>query len=308
MAIKRRTTNTGKILSLLLFMPAWIFAYSNHLFSNIDGSKLQINQLPEVLERDGRTEKLSIFELVILGQLQNFVEDEMGIERFSDPFWAGTSFLTNLLDSSRWNIKTAKRKLRKAIRQRRASDSNAIANKNETLSDLSQSFNFEIKGLDKESCPIIILPIGEWRTYRSFIEKTKSLPLAHKRLKLYFHNLMERGLEPLRNRNDSECSQITLIADMDGYIHIHSSGVKIFLDFIRQFHISYPGVLKIAYIINSTPDFLNVAQAVKTRVPWDLRTKSFIYTDKSFWQEALLQNIASSQLAPEYGGTNFFLG
>ncbi|CAL8069142.1 unnamed protein product [Orchesella dallaii] len=213
----------GRILSFLFLIPAEILSSpSNRPFSGIDRSKLQFNEQPEIVHRNERNEKLTIFELVMLGQLQNFVEDEMGIERFTDPFWVGTSFLTNLLETSRWNVKSAKRKFRKAIRQRRASASNALAN--EVPLDLFRSFDFEIKGLDKESCPIITLPVGQWRTYRSYVEKIKSLQVAQRLLPIYFHNVMERVLERLRNRNDSECSQLTLIADMDGYNFVHSSG------------------------------------------------------------------------------------
>jgi hypothetical protein len=73
---------------------------------------------------------------------------------------------------------------------------------------------------------VLSIPLGEWRTPRSFLGKTKSTSNAFTTIRMYFIQMLESVMN-FMHRNPSSCAQFVLLCDLDGFTQLHSTGMTI---------------------------------------------------------------------------------
>lgn len=133
---------------------------------------------------------------------------------------------------------------------------------NEPLTaDMLNQFYFHLGGRDKSGCPcefinsaistiayiitnimfvtpicwclhnvfiqriVLRLPLGDWRTPRSFLEKTKSALVSGDKLRTHFIQMLESVMRFIK-RDSTPCSQFVLICDMDAFSSQHFAGLS----------------------------------------------------------------------------------
>jgi len=204
--------------------------------------------------------------------------------------------LLRFLRARDMNVKKAEQMLRKCQDWRNSNDIEAVK-KWQTPAPVAKDFKMYYCGLDAETRPIYLIPIGRWDGRKILASyKEEACRYMYKTLEIIMDKCKELGV--LQFHVILDCAELSF------WKVAHWDSVESTIRVIRDFEANYPETLFSAHVINAPSVFWQAFKAVKPILAQNTMDKIHIFdSDKKKWLEHLLQTIPKESIPKDYGGT-----
>jgi hypothetical protein len=202
------------------------------------------------------------------------------------------------------NVNKAEAMIRKSFEWRKVNKIDTLLTSWTPPAEYVNKFAFEISGYDKEECPIIIVPFGNWDVRTAVDEGNGKTFLKYNQI---LQIAMVDDAKLKMRQQDKYISQFNGIFDMSGFSlrQVTSMAcIEVHMESVRQYEDNYPETLKSAYVVNAPRIFAILFNIIKPLLTARTLNKIQIFdSNEAKWKEALLNNFPADQLPAEYGGT-----
>lgn len=170
----------------------------------------------------------------------------------------------------------------------------------EPPSHFSEDYPYEITGVDKDGCPVLVVPFGHWDVRKVCEQGRKSDYIR------YVDQLFFRVVRAMRSNSPAQSKFImVMVPDNLSPLRQMSStqAVEAVLETVRRFEANHPETLKRAFVVDTPKVFQLIFGLIRPMINSKTLGKVTIAGGSREWRPALLKLIDPENLPLRLRGT-----